>query len=56
MNVVLAMYLATLLFSTTRSCKRHGIDPFRYLADVLRFFGNVWAVLLAGNKRLFFRD
>ncbi len=20
----------------TASCKRHGIDPFRYLADVLR--------------------
>jgi hypothetical protein len=20
----------------TPSCKRHGIDPFRYLADVLR--------------------
>jgi hypothetical protein len=23
------------LFSMTASCKRHGIDPFRYLADVL---------------------
>jgi transposase len=24
------------LFSMTASCKRHGIDPFRYLTDVLR--------------------
>ena len=27
---------AAVLFSMTASCKRHGIDPFRYLADVLR--------------------
>jgi transposase len=26
---------AAVLFSMTASCKRHGIDPFRYLADVL---------------------
>jgi len=27
---------AAVLFSMTASCKRHGIDPYRYLADVLR--------------------
>ena len=27
---------AAVLFSMTASCKRHGIDPFRYLADVLQ--------------------
>jgi len=27
---------AAVLFSTTARCKRHGIDPFRYLADVVR--------------------
>ena len=26
---------AMVLFSMTASCKRHGIDPSRYLADVL---------------------
>lgn len=27
---------AVVLFTITASCKRHGIDPFRYLAGVLR--------------------
>jgi transposase len=27
---------AAVLFSMTASCKRHGIDPFRFLTDVLR--------------------
>ena len=27
---------AGVLFSITANCTRHGIDPFRYLADVLR--------------------
>ena len=27
---------AAVPFSMTAGCKRHGIDPFRYLADVLR--------------------
>ena len=27
---------AAVLYSMTASCTRHGIDPFRYLADVLR--------------------
>ena len=27
---------AAVLFTMTASCKRHGIDPFRYLTDVLR--------------------
>jgi transposase len=26
---------AAVLFRTTASCKQHGVDPFRYLADVL---------------------
>lgn len=31
---------AAVLCSMTASCKRHGIDPFRYLADVLRRLPN----------------
>jgi hypothetical protein len=29
---------AAVLSGMTASCKRHGIDPFRYLADVYRRF------------------
>jgi IS66 C-terminal element len=29
--------VAAVFFSMTASSKRHGIDPFRYLADALRW-------------------